>query len=465
MNAQPADTAIAALGHAAAQLRIETLPEEVARRARQRVVDTLACLVAGYEAGIAGAVRHYVLAQGGAPEATLLPGGQRTTVALACLAHATYIHGLELSDAAPRATAHPGNEIVPTALALAEREGLTGRTVLPAVAAGYEVEIRIGRALFPSAFYRGWWLPGFLGPIGAAVTAAHLLGLDGPGIADALGIALNLLPTAMARATRKGIGAKWLVGGHAAATGVLAAEMAARGTDGMREIVADWLPVITDDVHPDRLTEGLAADGTFAQWELLSGVLTKYYATVGPLAASLDATFELVEAHDVRATDVTAIEVDCPKRTALFNAVHPENETAARASLPYCVAVAVLTRDRGRLLGPAFTPAALADPDVAALAEKVRISENADYERQYPARSLAQVTLRLRDGRAHSLEVDRSARTRYLEPTDDDIAEKFRLVAAPVLGPERGERALNLAWRLEEEADLRPLIDALRVEA
>jgi len=111
---------LALLGLAAASLRIETLPAEVVQRSKQRVLDTIGCLIAGYHAGIADAIRSYVLAQGGAPEATLLPGGQKTTVALAGLAHATYIHGLELSDAAPRATVHPGKEIIPAALALAE---------------------------------------------------------------------------------------------------------------------------------------------------------------------------------------------------------------------------------------------------------------------------------------------------------------------------------------------------------
>src|SRR5207253_6710145 len=93
--------------------------------------------------------------QAGTTEATLLPGGEKTTVSLACLAHATYMHGLELTDAAPRGTVHPGNEIVPAALAGAEKCRRDGAAVIAAVVAGYEVEIRFGRALFPSAFYRG----------------------------------------------------------------------------------------------------------------------------------------------------------------------------------------------------------------------------------------------------------------------------------------------------------------------
>ena len=136
MKQQGQQDPLVLLGRAAAALKMETLPQEVVQRAKQRVLDTVGCLVAGYEAGIASEIRAFVASQGGTPEATLLPGGQKTTVSLASLAHATYIHGLELSDAAPRGTVHPGNEIVPAAIAAAEKRQLGGAAVIPAVVAG-----------------------------------------------------------------------------------------------------------------------------------------------------------------------------------------------------------------------------------------------------------------------------------------------------------------------------------------
>ena len=73
-------------------------------------------------------------------------------------------------------------------------------------------------------------------------------------------------------------------------------------------------------------------------------------------------------------------------------------------------------------------------------ASKVKIVENEDYERQYPAHSLARVTLTLNNGKTLSAEVDRSERGRYLTPTDADIEEKTRLLATPVLGEAKTER-------------------------
>jgi len=450
------------LGRAASGLKLENLPAEVVQRAKQRVLDTVGCLVAGYQAGIAEEIRSFVISQGGSPEATLLPGGQKTTVSLACLAHATYIHGLELSDAAPRGTVHPGNEIVPAALAGAEKCRRGGAAVIAAVVAGYEVEIRFGRALFPSAFYRGWWTPGLFGGIGSAATMAHLLGLDARGMDNTIGIVLNLLPTASMKANEEGETIKWLIGGQSSASGVLAAEMAARSVRGMREVVEGWLPVLADKTLPERLTEGIREDCTFEQWELLSGVLTKHYATVGPLTASLDATFDLVTKNNIAADDIAEIHVEAMKRTAIFNTRHPENDVAARASLPYCLAVAVCRNDPSLLLGPAFRDDVLKDKAVWAAADKVRITENEEYERRYPAQSLARVTITLKNGKSFSQEEDRSARGRYLTPTDDDIEHKFRLIARPVLGAAKTDKVIGLCRELEKLKDIGELIQLLK---
>jgi 2-methylcitrate dehydratase PrpD len=154
--------------------------------------------------------------------------------------------------------------------------------------------------------------------------------------------------------------------------------------------------------------------------------------------------------------------VDCMRRTAIFNNPHPNSDNTARGSLPYCLAVAICTRDPGQLLGPAYRPEALRDKQVWAVSEKVRITENDEYERLYPVRSLACVTIRLLSGAVHSLEIDRSEISRYLTPTDADIEQKFRLIATPVLGKPRTDKAVALVRNLETLPDVGELVAALR---
>jgi 2-methylcitrate dehydratase PrpD len=317
--------------------------------------------------------------------------------------------------------------------------------------------------VFPSAFYRGWWTPGLWGGIGSAVTAAHLMQLNAVQMDNTLGIAVNMLPTAMIRANEEGETIKWLLGGQACAAGVLAAEMAARGVKGMRDVIGGFLPVIADKTLPERLTEGITDEGKFTFWEVAEGIVTKHYATVGPLFASLDAMFDLIAEHKLKADDVTAICVDAMKRTAVFNTVHPENDVAARGSLPFCLAVALHQQNPATLLGPAFRTEVLRDAAVRATASKVTIIENDDYERQYPARSLARLTLTLKNGKTVSAEVDRSERGRYLTPTDADIEGKTRLLSEPVLGKAKTDKLIELGRRFESLPDMKDLIDVLRI--
>ena len=115
-------------------------------------------------------------------------------------------------------------------------------------------------------------------------------------------------------------------------------------------------------------------------------------------------------------------------------------------------------------MGPAFTPEYLKDPVIRANASKVKIIENEDYERQYPAKSLARVTLTLKNGKTVTTEVDRSERGRYLTPTDADIEEKTRLLATPVLGEAGTDRVIHLVSRIDTLPDMRELVTALQLK-
>ena len=135
--------------------------------------------------------------------------------------------------------------------------------------------------------------------------------------------------------------------------------------------------------------------------------------------------------------------------------------------------IAVVTRDYrtwllgnpydfALLLGPAYQPDMLRNAEFNAMAKRVRITENDDYEKQYPARSLCRVTIRLRRGESHSIEVDRTEIARYLNPSDADIENKFRLIATPVLGRARADKVVNLVQGFEKLANVDELMDALQ---
>jgi 2-methylcitrate dehydratase PrpD len=172
--------------------------------------------------------------------------------------------------------------------------------------------------------------------------------------------------------------------------------------------------------------------------------------------------FMLMEKHAFESGDIDEIHVDCTRRTALFKQAQPATELEARGSLPFCLALAAGRRDPGLLLGPGFRSESIRDPVLQALAARVRITANEDYERQYPARSLARISVRLRDGTRHGIEVDRSEIARYLHPADADIEAKFRSIAVPVLGEAKAAEVVALVRRLEGTENVEALIEALQ---
>ena len=143
-------------------------------------------------------------------------------------------HHLELDDGHILGHVHPGATVIPAAFALAEARQASGRDLLTAIVAGYEVVIRVGRGIAASAMYdRGFHGPGLFGAFGAAAAAAAVLRLDPERAAHAIGNCC-LTPAATFQAFTEGAGIKDLYCGWPAMVGTLAAQLAAAGISGPR---------------------------------------------------------------------------------------------------------------------------------------------------------------------------------------------------------------------------------------
>ena len=157
----------------------------------------------------------------------------------AALATGAMAHAFESDNLTkPGAGVHPGATLLPPGLAVAQARGSSGRELITAVVAGFDVMYRIGAATKHSNERRGFHAPGTTGPFGAAVAAGVLLGLDAPRMTNALGIAGSLAGGLMEFA-RSGTGAmvKRLHLGRAAESGVLVASLAADGFTGPQSVI------------------------------------------------------------------------------------------------------------------------------------------------------------------------------------------------------------------------------------
>jgi 2-methylcitrate dehydratase PrpD len=172
------------------EARSRTLPTEVAREARHRILDTLAAMVSGARLKPGEMAIRYARAQGGVAEATVVATDLRTTAVNAALANGMFAHADETDDFEPVTKAHPGSAVVPAALAMAEREGSSGVALLQAVTLGYDLCCRFLLALGPD-LVRGSHrsAEGTSSTMGAVGSAASLARLDEKAMRHALSYA------------------------------------------------------------------------------------------------------------------------------------------------------------------------------------------------------------------------------------------------------------------------------------
>ena len=254
------------LAEYAAGLRYEDLPPEVVQRAKDCITDTVAVIVQGSALPWSRIVVRYAQRTGAGGQSRILGvDGPSIQAPAAALANGALAHAFKSDNLSrPGVGVHPGATLLPPALAIAQEHGSSGRDLITAIVAGFEVMYRIGRATKHSNERRGFHAPGTTGPFGAAVAAGRLLQLDAEAMTNALGIAGSLACGLMEFA-RSGTGAmvKRLHLGRAAESGVLAASLATDGFTGPRSVLegeAGFLKVLCTEWDIADLTDGLGSE-------------------------------------------------------------------------------------------------------------------------------------------------------------------------------------------------------------
>ena len=406
----------------ALSFELEDVPTAVQNRMVFVCLDTVGVCIGGCDADYVTEVGAMLstlgrtsLDDGGA---TTFATGDRRDVATAVLLNAAGGTSLELDEGNQR-SAHMGIHTVPPALAAAEHHGASGREVLAALIAGYEVGARLGDVIRPMR--KGLHPHGGWAPVSAAVATGRLLDLREPTLAEAIRIAVNPFIVGHWNAALEGATVRNFYTGLCCQHGIMAVALAAGGTTGVDGAVSECLLPYTAarDTTPDLLTPF----DTFGDNYYLETSYVKLHAACRYAHAPLDALTAIQEEVDIDPEFVEEIRVETFKLGTLLDEKKPDNVLSAKFSTPFALATRLATGQSGTA---AFTPKLVADKSIRRLADRVDVVATEDFEsRASDGKWGARVAVELADGTTHS-ETVIDARGGGDNPfSQEEVYEKF----------------------------------------
>jgi 2-methylcitrate dehydratase PrpD len=429
------------LAERAAATTYDALPDEVRELARQCVLDYLGVGLAGADDELARILLEELAEAGGKAQAGVIGHGAMLPVGAAALINGAIAHALDYDDVNLAMPGHPSVAILPALLALAEERRASGKAVIAAFVAGYETCCRIGMALRPGHYTRGFHATGTVGAFGAAAACAHLMGLD----AEATGRALGIAGTQSAGLKSQfGTMCKPFHAGRAAQNGLLAARLAARGFSSRPDLVEceqGFAVTHAPEFHPEKaLAEPKRGFHIFNN-------LFKYHAACYMTHAPIECGRQLRE-QGIAPADIATITLKAHHAIdKVCNIPAPTDGLEAKFSLRQTVAMALSGVDTASL--GAYSVATATDPALAALRERV----NFDFRDDLPEAG-AEIDLALKDGRKLSASFDAGIPMADIAAQGRRLAEKFAALAAPVVGDARARELREMIAGLDTVGDV-----------
>lgn len=390
----------ALLADFAASLSYDTIPAAVVRRTEDLMLDTLGSILAGSSARAVRTIADYADAMGPAsgPSENLV-SGRGTSPVFAAMANAAAAHMVEQDDVHNGAVFHPAAVVFPPAIAVAQALGRSGKELLAACVAGYEVGIRVGEFLGRS-HYRIFHTTGTAGALAAAAAVGNLLRLDSEQMLNAFGSA-GTQAAGLWEFLKDAADSKQLHTARASANGLMAAWIARDNFTGARQILegAQGMAAgMSTDADPAKLTDGLGS-----RWTVLETSF-KFHASCRHTHPAADALLKAMQDNQLTADDIVRVETHVHQGAidVLGPVVNPVTVHQSKFSMGTVLALIAL---HGRA-GLAEFDAALGDTKVAEFREKVSMELDAEVDGAYPARWIGKVTVHTRDGRKLAARVD-----------------------------------------------------------
>ncbi len=445
--APPATGVTRALARYVVGARYADIPAAVRKEAQRTLLNWTGCAVGGSRHETLDVALAALSPFSGPAQASVLGRRDRLDVMHAALMNGISSHVFDYDDTHLKTVIHPAGPVVSALLALAEYRPQSGTEFLNALVLGVEVECRIGNAVYPAHYDRGWHITGTAGVFGAAAACGKALGLTEQQMVWALGLAAT-----------QPVGLREMFGsmtkpfhpGRAAQNGLTAALLAAKNftsTEVGIEGKSGWANVLSTTRDYAEITANLGG-----RYEIALNTY-KPFACGIVIHPTIDACIQLRNQHKLQAGDIERIDLGVhPLVLELTGKKTPQTGLETKFSVYFAAALAIV---RGSAGMRDFSDENARHPEIVGLRDRVVATvDPAIKEEQVRAR------VTLKDGRVLNLFVEHVVGSLERPMSDADLEGKFTDLAKGVLPDAQVRRLMDLCWKVEGLANAAALAAA-----
>jgi 2-methylcitrate dehydratase PrpD len=425
--------------------RWRDIPGEVRHEAKRSVMNFVGTALGGCrDEAVAVALEALAPFFGPAP-ATVIGRSERPDALNAAFLNAVSANVLEFDDTHLGSVIHPMAPVAPALFGLAELRRAAGEELLHALILGVETECRIGNAVSPSHYRRGWHITSTCGVFGAAAAAGKLLRLDRRHMVWALG---NAAAQSAGLIESLGSMAKSISVGNAARNGLAAALLAERGCTGPDQPIEGTYGFAA--VTSEKADFGAVSKGLGESWEILTNAYKPYPCGV-VLFPVIDGCLDLRERHALSPDRIAAVTVrGHPLLRIRTDRPNVTSSREAKVSIQHSVAVAFIYGAAGLAQ---YADECVVEPAVLDLRRKVAVEEDANV----PVET-AFVTVQTTDGQRLECHVTESRGTMARPMSDAELEAKFHSLAAHGAPAIDARQLIDAIWQIGSEPDVGRII-------
>ncbi len=439
------------------KLCYEDLPADAIAAAKRFLYDSIGCAFGGALTEDCRIYEDHIAEKEAKGNCSVFVSGRKTHAEEAAFLNALMIRAMDYNDIYWKQDPSHPSDIIPAAIAIGEREGLSGKDVLLGIVLAYEIEMRLCLFALPGIRERGWHhatLTAYASPI----AAGRLLGLNADQMQHAIGISASHHFTLGAAVAGKLTMMKNTVDPMATRSGVEGALLAARGYTGP-ENVLDGKEGMFHCLGPDWDENALV--GGLGDRYLITECGMKAFPTEALTHTPITATLWLLREHGLQADDVKEVRIETIARAADIlsdpSKYDPQSKETADHSLPYCIAAAIAD---GKVTPEQFKNEKIFDPKLREQLPKIKVVANEEFEKLFPKIQPVKVTIETMAGDSHERRID----VPKGDPRDpmgkQDLDDKFGALAAPSFTQERQaviKKAVHALDQMDRIADLMDL--------